>query len=63
MPATSKTKPYNEAPKLLRGWCIVKLYKGQPLNCITLDMATDMGLLLYTDFGFVKNENFMQYKL
>ncbi len=25
--------------------------------------ASDMGVLLYTDFGFVKNENFMQYTL
>ncbi len=25
--------------------------------------ASDMGALLYTDFGFVKNGNFMQYKL
>ncbi len=25
--------------------------------------ASDMGVLLYTDFGFVKNANFMQYKL
>ena len=25
--------------------------------------ASDMGVLLYTDFGFVKNDNFMQYKL
>ena len=25
--------------------------------------ASDMGVLLYTDFGFVKNGNFMQYKL
>ena len=25
--------------------------------------ASDMGVLLYTDFGFVKNSNFMQYKL
>ena len=24
--------------------------------------ASDMGILLYTDFGFVKNGNFMQYK-
>ena len=23
---------------------------------------SDMGVLLYTDFGFVKNGNFMQYK-
>ncbi|MCR5141654.1 MAG: GNAT family N-acetyltransferase [Ruminococcus sp.] len=25
--------------------------------------ASDMGVLLYTDFGFVKNSNFMQLKL
>ena len=25
--------------------------------------ASDMGTLLYADFGFVKNSNFMQYKL
>ena len=25
--------------------------------------ASDMGVLLYTDFGFVKNGNFMQYRL
>ena len=25
--------------------------------------ASDMGVKLYTDFGFVKNRNFMQYKL
>ena len=25
--------------------------------------ASDMGVLLYTSFGFVKNENFMQYRL
>lgn len=25
--------------------------------------ASDMGVLLYTDFGFTQNRNFMQYKL
>ena len=25
--------------------------------------VSDMGVLLYNDFGFVKNGNFMQYKL
>ena len=25
--------------------------------------ASDMGVMLYADFGFTKNENFMQYKL
>ena len=33
-------------------------------GCGTVQItASDMGVLLYTDFGFVKNENFMQYKL
>lgn len=33
-------------------------------DCGTVQItASDMGVLLYTDFGFVKNENFMQYKL
>ncbi len=25
--------------------------------------ASDLGVMLYTDFGFVKNENFMQFRL
>ena len=33
-------------------------------DCGTVQItASDMGVLLYTDFGFVKNGNFMQYKL
>ena len=33
-------------------------------GCDTVQItASDMGVLLYKDFGFVKNENFMQYKL
>lgn len=33
-------------------------------GCGTVQItASDMGVLLYTDFGFVKNTNFMQYKL
>ena len=33
-------------------------------GCGTVQItASDMGGLLYTDFGFVKNNNFMQYKL
>ena len=33
-------------------------------GCGTVQItASDMGVLLYTDFGFVKNRNFMQYKL
>lgn len=33
-------------------------------GCGTVQItASDMGVLLYTDFGFTKNDNFMQYKL
>lgn len=33
-------------------------------GCSTVQItASDMGVLLYTDFGFVKNGNFMQYRL
>ena len=33
-------------------------------GCGTIQItASDMGVLLYKDFGFVKNENFMQFKL
>ena len=33
-------------------------------GCGTVQItASDMGVLLYTSFGFVKNGNFMQYKL
>ena len=33
-------------------------------DCGTVQItASDMGVLLYTDFGFTKNNNFMQYKL
>lgn len=33
-------------------------------GCGTVQItASDMGVLLYSDFGFVKNKNFMQYKL
>lgn len=33
-------------------------------GCGTVQItASDMGVLLYTNFGFMKNNNFMQYKL
>ena len=33
-------------------------------GCGTIQItASDMGVLLYSDFGFTKNHNFMQYKL
>ena len=38
--------------------------EAKEYGCGTVQItASDMGVLLYTDFGFVKNDNFMQYKL
>lgn len=38
--------------------------EAKEYGCGTVQItASDMGVLLYTDFGFEKNGNFMQYKL
>ena len=38
--------------------------EARSYGCGTVQItASDMGVLLYTDYGFVKNGNFMQYKL
>lgn len=38
--------------------------EAKEYGCGTVQItASDMGILLYADFGFVKNGNFMQYKL
>jgi GNAT superfamily N-acetyltransferase len=38
--------------------------EARQYGCGTIQItASDMGVLLYSDFGFVKNGNFMQYKL
>lgn len=38
--------------------------EAKEYGCGTVHItASDMGMLLYSDFGFVKNDNFMQYKL
>ena len=38
--------------------------EAKACGCGTVQItASDMGVLLYTDFGFTKNPNFMQYKL
>ncbi len=40
------------------------IHEAKERGCGTVQItASDMGVLLYTDFGFVKNNNFMQYKL
>lgn len=40
---------------------VVNEAKKYGCGCVQIT-ASDMGVLLYTDFGFVKNGNFMQYK-
>lgn len=38
--------------------------EAKEYGCGTVQItASDMGVMLYTDFGFVKNGNFMQYTL
>ena len=38
--------------------------EARAYGCGTVQItASDMGVHLYTNFGFVKNDNFMQYKL
>ncbi len=38
--------------------------ESKDFGCGTVQItASDMGVKLYTDFGFVHNQNFMQYKL
>ena len=42
--------------------CVIK--DAREYGCGTVQItASDMGVKLYSDFGFVHNENFMQYKL
>jgi len=41
---------------------VVKEARAYGCGCVQIT-ASDMGVLLYTDFGFVKNGNFMQYNL
>ena len=39
------------------------MHEAKEYGCGAVQItASDMGVLLYTDFGFVKNGNFMQYK-
>ncbi|WP_099204911.1 GNAT family N-acetyltransferase [Scatolibacter rhodanostii] len=48
------------AKKLLS--CV--LHEAKNYGCKVIQItASDMGVMLYSDFGFVKNENYMQYKL
>jgi GNAT superfamily N-acetyltransferase len=38
--------------------------EARNFGCSTIQItASDMGVLLYTNFGFEKNSNYMQFKL
>ena len=41
---------------------VVEEARAYGCGCVQIT-ASDMGMLLYSDFGFVKTDNFMQYKL
>ena len=42
----------------------ISIEDAKEYGCGTIQItASDMGVKLYTDFGFVHNGNFMQYKL
>ena len=41
---------------------VVNEAKAYGCGCVQIT-ASDMGVLLYTNFGFVKNGNFMQYAI
>ena len=41
---------------------VVNEAKAYGCGCVQIT-ASDMGVLLYTNFGFVKNGNFMQYTI
>lgn len=41
---------------------VVEEARGQGCGVVQIT-ASDMGVLLYSDFGFEKNRNFMQYRL
>lgn len=64
MPLTVTIKPYNEASKSLRGWCIwwvqmgasLKGTKGQPLDCINLDTGIEPAMGVGNFFGKMPDE-------
>ncbi len=56
-------KPYRRQG-IARHLLSLVIDEARKYGCGTVQItASDMGVLLYTDFGFVKNKNFMQYRL
>ena len=60
--AVSTKNLYNEATDM-SDTIHALMQEAKEYGCGAVQItASDMGVLLYTDFGFVKNGNFMQYK-
>ena len=58
------TKPEYRRRGIARELLTRVVDEARQYGCGTVQItASDVGVLLYTDFGFVKNANFMQYKL
>ena len=58
------THPDYRRRGIARELLLMVMDEARAAGCGTVQItASDMGVLLYTDFGFVKNGNFMQYKL
>lgn len=58
------TDPEYRRRGIARGLLSRVIEEARRYGCGTVQItASDMGVLLYTNFGFVKNGNFMQYKL
>ena len=58
------TDPEYRRKGIAKGLLSRVVEEARAYGCGTVQItASDMGVLLYTDFGFVKNGNFMQLKL
>lgn len=58
------TDPSYRRPGIAKELLTKVVDEARAYGCGTVQItASDMGVLLYTDFGFVKNGNFMQYRL
>lgn len=58
------TNPAYRRKGIAKGLLSRVIKEAKNYGCGTVQItASDMGVKLYTDFGFVHNQNFMQYKL
>ena len=64
VPASMFTDPEYRRKGIAKELLSRVVEEARAYGCGTVQItASDMGVLLYTDFGFVKNGNFMQLKL